>query len=76
MMYCRATLVGALTLGMGLGSARVALADEWVLGGLGGIPWAQVAKSTAQIDSQTSPTAIRLTRVSGRRQMVMTEGDP
>ena len=60
MMYCRATLVGALTLGMGLGSARVALADEWVLGGLGGIPWAQVAKSTAQIDSQTSPTAIRM----------------
>ncbi|MDP7619621.1 MAG: FlgD immunoglobulin-like domain containing protein [Dehalococcoidia bacterium] len=60
MNHRRATLAAALALGMCLSPAGQSFADQWILGGSSGIPWAQVAKSTAQIDSQTAPMAIQM----------------
>ena len=68
----RTTGAAAVALSICLGPAAALLADEWVLGGTGGIPWARFAKNTAQIDSQTAPGAIQMRGFSPDQNLLTT----
>ena len=53
--------ISALVIAAGLlGLAGEVFSAEWVLGGVRGNSWAELAKSTAQIDSLTTPGSIQL----------------